>query len=89
VLRVVRPLPSRDPFDHPRPGIVDDLEGGDPGRGLELLRPFVAHLSDAGLGSISEILEPDLPFDPRGCPFQAWSVAEVLRAWRSLSRGRA
>ena len=57
---------------------------GDPEAGLAILRPFERHLSEGGLGSISEILEPDPPFEPRGCPFQAWGVAEVLRAWRDL-----
>jgi predicted glycogen debranching enzyme len=57
---------------------------GDPAAGLEVLRPFHDHLRTAGLGSVSEILEPEPPFEPRGCPFQAWGVAEVLRVWRSL-----
>ena len=57
---------------------------GNPGAGLEVLRPFEDHLRAAGLGSVSEILEPEPPFEPRGCPFQAWGVAEVLRVWRSL-----
>jgi glycogen debranching enzyme len=57
---------------------------GDPESGLAILRPFEAHLSDGGLGSVSEILEPEPPFEPRGCPFQAWGVAEVLRVWRAL-----
>ncbi len=52
--------------------------------GLEILRPFADHLRAAGLGSVSEILEPEPPFEPRGCPFQAWGVAEVLRVWRAL-----
>ena len=52
--------------------------------GLEILRPFGDHLRSAGLGSVSEILEPEPPFEPRGCPFQAWGVAEVLRVWRAL-----
>ena len=46
------------------------------------LEPFRHHLSDAGLGSISEIADGDAPFTPRGCPWQAWSVAEVLRMWK-------
>ena len=50
----------------------------------EALHPFVAHLSDAGLGTISENLEPEPPFAPRACVAQAWSVAEVLRLWRAL-----
>jgi len=44
-----------------------------------LLQPFLGHLSEAGLGSISEIFEPEPPFRPVGCIAQAWSVAEVLR----------
>lgn len=52
--------------------------------GLDILRPFEEHLRDAGLGSISEVVEPEPPFDPRGCPAQAWGVAEVLRVWRAL-----
>ena len=40
------------------------------------------HLRDAGLGSISETFDGDPPHTPRGCIARAWSVAEVLRAWR-------
>lgn len=57
--------------------------GGGPSAALAVLAPFSAHLETAGLGSVSEILEPEPPFAPRGCPFQAWGVAEVLRAWRA------
>jgi predicted glycogen debranching enzyme len=45
------------------------------------LEGFVDHLSDAGIGTISEIFDAEKPFTPRGCIAQAWSVAEVLRAW--------
>jgi predicted glycogen debranching enzyme len=38
------------------------------------------HLTEAGLGQISEILDGDAPHLPRGCFAQAWSVAEILRA---------
>jgi predicted glycogen debranching enzyme len=51
---------------------------------LALLQPFADHLRDAGLGSVSEILEGDAPHAPRGCIAQAWGVAEVLRMWRQL-----
>jgi predicted glycogen debranching enzyme len=61
---------------------------GDPEAALALLRPFAHHLHDAGLGSISEILEGDPPHLPRGCIAQAWSVAEVLRVWRLLERAQ-
>ncbi len=57
--------------------------GGGSAAALAALRPFERHLAEAGLGSVSEILEPEPPFTPRGAPFQAWGVAEVLRAWRA------
>jgi glycogen debranching enzyme len=37
------------------------------------------HLSNAGLGHVSEIADGSQPHMPRGCPFQAWSLAELLR----------
>jgi predicted glycogen debranching enzyme len=40
---------------------------------------FDAHLSRAGVGTISEIFDAEPPYVPRGCISQAWSVAEVLR----------
>ncbi|MBP6469060.1 MAG: amylo-alpha-1,6-glucosidase [Chloroflexi bacterium] len=46
------------------------------------LRPLIQHMADHGVGSISEIFDGDPPFTPRGCIAQAWSVAEVLRAWQ-------
>jgi predicted glycogen debranching enzyme len=47
----------------------------------DALKAFVDHLDQACIGSISEIFDADQPFTPRGCISQAWSVAEVLRAW--------
>ena len=44
------------------------------------LAAFDTHLSDACVGSISEIFDADDPYTPRGCIAQAWSVAEVLRS---------
>jgi predicted glycogen debranching enzyme len=43
------------------------------------LAPLLQHLEEAGLSHISEIADGDPPHTPRGCPFQAWSVGEVLR----------
>jgi predicted glycogen debranching enzyme len=43
------------------------------------LAPVFEHLSRAGVGHVSEIADADPPHTPRGCPFQAWSVGEVLR----------
>jgi predicted glycogen debranching enzyme len=44
------------------------------------LAAFQDHLSDAGLGHVSEIFDADAPHTPRGCVAQAWSVGELLRA---------
>ena len=44
-----------------------------------ILSAFEAHLSEAMVGQVSEIFDADAPFTPRGCPAQAWSVAELLR----------
>jgi glycogen debranching enzyme len=52
---------------------------GDAGAAAEFLAAFDAHLSDACIGSISEIFDAEPPYAPRGCVAQAWSVAEVLR----------
>jgi predicted glycogen debranching enzyme len=41
-----------------------------------------AHLAEWGLGSVSETADGDAPRGATGCPFQAWSVAELLRARR-------
>ena len=43
------------------------------------LTPLLEHLEQAGLGHVSELADADAPFTPRGCPFQAWSVGELLR----------
>jgi predicted glycogen debranching enzyme len=52
-----------------------------PAKAREFLEPMVNHLTIDGLGSLSEIFEGEAPFSPRGCTAQAWTVAEVLRAW--------
>jgi predicted glycogen debranching enzyme len=51
----------------------------------EVLSGFRDNLLDAGVGSISEIFDAEPPYLPRGCIAQAWSVAEVLRAWLATS----
>ncbi|MBU0609070.1 MAG: amylo-alpha-1,6-glucosidase [Armatimonadetes bacterium] len=52
-----------------------------------LLQPLLAHLDDAGLGSISEIFDAEDPYAPHGCPAQAWSVGELLRCWVQYKLG--
>jgi glycogen debranching enzyme len=49
------------------------------------LEGFIPHLDEACIGSISEICDATEPFMPRGCIYQAWSVAEVLRCWAKTS----
>jgi predicted glycogen debranching enzyme len=49
-----------------------------------LLDGLIGHLGEAGLGSVSETADGDPPHRVTGCPFQAWSVAEVLRLVKSL-----
>jgi len=58
---------------------------GDGAAVRRLLEPFTAHLLDAGLGTVSEIFEPEPPYRPVGCIAQAWSVSEVLRHVLALS----
>ncbi|RKP44220.1 amylo-alpha-1,6-glucosidase [Pararobbsia silviterrae] len=43
------------------------------------LAPLRAHLRTAGLGHVSEIADGDAPHTPRGAPFQAWSLGELIR----------
>jgi predicted glycogen debranching enzyme len=43
------------------------------------VRPLMAELDRLGLGHLPEIADAEAPFTPRGCPFQAWSVGELLR----------
>ena len=43
------------------------------------LPPLYEHLNHAGLGHISEFCDAEPSHMPRGCPFQAWSLGELLR----------
>ena len=53
---------------------------GGEGRGPpRFLPPLLAHLGTAGLGHVSEVADGDPPHAPGGCPFQAWSLGELLR----------
>lgn len=62
---------------------------GKPEKALEYLFGIEAHLSEAGLGSVSEIFDADAPHHPRGCFAQAWSVAEILHAWSACQQSSA
>jgi predicted glycogen debranching enzyme len=62
------------------PYVEAALKTGVPVDGV--LDGLVAHLADFGIGSVSETADGDAPHAATGCPFQAWSVAELLRARR-------
>jgi predicted glycogen debranching enzyme len=47
----------------------------------KFLERFPEHLNDAGIGTISEVFDAREPHNAGGCIAQAWSIAEVLRAW--------
>jgi glycogen debranching enzyme len=47
------------------------------------------HLAHAGLGHVSEIADAEAPYTPRGCPFQAWSLAELIRLDRTVLKPNA
>ncbi|MGH3831567.1 MAG: amylo-alpha-1,6-glucosidase [Pseudonocardiaceae bacterium] len=48
-----------------------------------VLAGLTAHLAEWGLGSVSETTDGDPPHAATGCPFQAWSVAELNRCYRA------
>ena len=52
------------------------------------LEGLTAHLWEAGLGSVSEVFAGET-LTPGGCAFQAWSVAELLRAHVLVSHAEA
>jgi predicted glycogen debranching enzyme len=56
----------------PTAGVLDGLE---------------AHLGEWGLGGVSETADGEPPHASTGCPFQAWSIAELVRARELLGRG--
>jgi predicted glycogen debranching enzyme len=56
---------------------------GDPKAAQSFLEPLGIQIFSHGIGTLSEIYDGEAPFTPRGCIAQAWTVAEVLRAWRA------
>jgi predicted glycogen debranching enzyme len=56
---------------------------GDRKTAQNFLGPLGNQIASYGLGTLGEIFDGDPPFTPRGCIAQAWTVAEVLRAWRA------
>jgi predicted glycogen debranching enzyme len=46
------------------------------------LGPLKEQLARAGLGHLGELADAEPPYTPRGCPFQAWSLGELIRVDR-------
>jgi predicted glycogen debranching enzyme len=55
---------------------------------LRFLEPLGRQVHASGLGTLSEIFDGDAPFTARGCIAQAWTVAEVLRAWKKIANAK-
>jgi predicted glycogen debranching enzyme len=52
--------------------------------GARFVAPLLDHLNTAGIGHVSEIADAEPPYRPGGCPFQAWSLGELLRVSRLI-----
>lgn len=51
-------------------------------KAAEFIQPLLQHLTEDGcLGQLCEIFDGDNPQKPRGCFAQAWSIAELIRAY--------
>lgn len=46
--------------------------------------PLIEHSKQVGLGHVCEVRDAEEPHAAGGCPFQAWSIAELLRIQRWL-----
>jgi len=56
--------------------------GDDPQEPIIVLSEASAMLAELGYGGIAEVYDGDSPHRANGCPWQAWSAAEILRAWQ-------
>ncbi|MBX3096525.1 MAG: glycogen debranching enzyme family protein [Fimbriimonadaceae bacterium] len=54
---------------------------GDKSAAQKILDDAGGWLAEYGLGGIAEVYDGDEPQFPGGCPWQAWSIAEVLRSY--------
>ncbi len=50
----------------------------------QCLAPLLEHMGQYGLGHVSEVADGNAPNRPGGCPFQAWSLGELIRIERML-----
>jgi len=55
-------------------------------KAADFIEPLMQHLTEDGcLGQLGEIFDGDAPHKPRGCIAQAWSVAELIRAYQLIN----
>ena len=54
---------------------------GDKKEAKRILKNAKEMLTEFGLGGVAEVYDGDGPQQPNGCPWQAWSVSELLRTW--------
>jgi glycogen debranching enzyme len=59
---------------------MDDSSSDSRERASEVLQALV-ELDTGGFNTIPEVFDGEAPHRPNGCISQAWSVAEVIRAW--------
>ena len=65
---------------------VNDFSPESKKKAAEFIQPLLRHLTEDGcLGQLAEIFDGDPPHRPRGCIAQAWSIAELLRAYRLIN----
>jgi len=65
---------------------VNDFSRKSKRRAAEFIEPLMQHLTENGcVGQICEIFDGDAPHKPRGCFAQAWSVAELIRAYKLIN----
>ncbi|HTA19867.1 MAG TPA: amylo-alpha-1,6-glucosidase [Polyangia bacterium] len=55
-----------------------------PAARARFVEPLLRWLDVAGLGHLPEVADGDAPHRPGGCPFQAWSLGELLRLDRRV-----
>ncbi|KPJ58360.1 MAG: hypothetical protein AMJ46_14290, partial [Latescibacteria bacterium DG_63] len=65
---------------------VNEFSRNSKKQAAEFIEPLLRHVThQACLGSVSEIFDGDSPHTPRGCIAQAWSVAELIRAYQLIN----
>lgn len=65
---------------------VNDFNRKSKKQALEFIKPLLKHMSENGcLGQLCEIFDGDEPHKPRGCVAQAWSIAELIRAYQLVN----